>query len=314
MGEKMNIYLIKTDSRFLLLEEQKKIIPKGETYVSYVYNKNLEDILEEASYVSLFDEKRYIIVKNADFFGKEKLLEKEEKMLEKYLANPYENTILIFVTYDDIDKRKNITKKIINEFKYQELTSLKGYELFNDIKKKLAIYKIDDQSIKYLIDASLNNYDLIMSEINKLSLIFNKNESISLKQIKEIIPNNINENLFKFSDAVICKNSSVTFKMLKDFLNIKIDVLQLINILIREIRLMLYYKIYEKKKYNSKEIAKMLNLKDWQMTKVIKNSANYHIDDLKDYLLLLANMDYEIKSGNNDKNIAFYNFLINYFA
>ena len=42
------------------------------------------------------------------------------------------------------------------------------------------------------------------------------------------------------------------------------------------------------------EIAKKLNLQDWQMNKVVKNAANYHLDDLKDYLLNLAKMDFEI--------------------
>ncbi len=310
----MNIYLIKTDSRVLFLEELKKIIPKEEKYIGYVYNKNIEDILEEATYVSLFDEKKYVVVKNADFFGKDKLAEKEEKLLDKYLDNPYEKTILIFMTYEDIDKRKSITKKLISKYTYLELNSLKGYELIKNISKKLSIYKIEEASIKYLVEASLNNYDLIMSEIEKLSLIFQKNDTISLKQIKEIVASNINENLFKFTDAVISRNANLTFKILKDFLSVKIDVLQLINLLIREFRLMIYYKIYANKNFNVKEIAKKLNLQDWQMNKVVKNAANYHLDDLKDYLLNLAKMDFEIKSGHNDKNLAFYNFLMMYFA
>ena len=37
---------------------------------------SLEDILEEASYVSMFGEMKYCIVKNANFFGSSKLKEK----------------------------------------------------------------------------------------------------------------------------------------------------------------------------------------------------------------------------------------------
>ena len=95
----MNIYLLKSDSRVLIEEELEKLIPKDQVSISYVYEKNLENILEEASYVSLFDEKKYLIVKNANFFGKEKLSEKETDLLNEYLEHPYVNTIIFFITF-----------------------------------------------------------------------------------------------------------------------------------------------------------------------------------------------------------------------
>ncbi len=310
----MNIYLVKSDSRVLIEEELKKLIPKDQISISYVYDKNLENILEEASYVSLFDEKKYLMVKNANFFGKEKLSEKETKLLNEYLEHPYANTILFFITYEEIDKRKGYTKKIIETYSYKELNAPKGYELTNEIKKRTSNYKIPDNAIKYLIEASLNNFDLIMNEISKFSLLFSKNDSISLYQMKEIVAQNTNENLFKFTDAVINKNMKETFKLLNDFLNLKMDTLQLSNLLIREFRLLFYYKIYEKKQFANKEIGKNLGLQDWQVNKIMKNAVNFHEDDLKASLLSLSKMDYQIKSGNQDKTMALYNFLIEYFA
>ena len=153
-----------------------------------------------------------------------------------------------------------------------------------------------------------------MNEISKFSLLFSKNDSISLSQMKEIVAQNTNENLFKFTDAVINKNMKETFKLLNDFLNLKMDTLQLSNLLIREFRLLFYYKIYEKKQFANKEIGKNLGLQDWQVNKIMKNAVNFHEDDLKASLLSLSKMDYQIKSGNQDKTMALYNFLIEYFA
>ena len=62
------------------------------------------------------------------------------------------------------------------------------------------------------------------------------------------------------------------------------------------------------------EIAKKLSLRDWQVTKIMKNASNFHIDDLKDYIISFAHMDYKIKSGSWDKVMGLYTFLINYFA
>ncbi len=310
----MNIYLIQTDSRYLLEHKIEAITKKSKNCLTYVYDKNIKEILEEASYVSLFDETKYVIVKNANFFGKEKLAEKDEQELEKYFLSPYEKTVLIFVTYEEVDKRKKITKLINENYTLITLESPKGYELSNEIKKELSIYKVSDAAIKYLIEASLNQYDLIENEITKFSLYFQKNDSISLNQMKEIVASNVNENLFKFTDAVITHNMKETFKLLKDFLSVKIDVAQLTNLLLREFRLLLYYKILEKKQYSLNEIAQKLSLRDWQVTKIMRNASNFHIDDLKDHILFFANMDYKIKSGSWDKVMGLYTFLIKYFA
>ena len=107
----MNIYLLKSDSRVLIEEELEKLIPKDQVSISYVYEKNLENILEEASYVSLFDEKKYLIVKNANFFGKEKLSEKETDLLNEYLEHPYVNTIIFLLLMKRLIKEKDIQKK-----------------------------------------------------------------------------------------------------------------------------------------------------------------------------------------------------------
>ncbi len=310
----MNVYLLKSDSRVLIEEQLAKIIPKEGISISYVYEKNLENILEEASYVSLFDEKKYLIVKNANFFGKEKLSDKESDLLNTYLEHPYPNTVVFFITYEELDKRKGYTKKILENYTVKEINAPKGYELTNEIKKRTSMYKIPDPAIKYLIESSLNNFDLIMNEISKFELIFNKGESISLGQMKSLVSENLNENLFKFTDAVVNRNIEEAFKLLKDFLNVKTDPLQLFNLLVREFRLLYYYKIYEKKQYTNKEIGKNLGLQEWQVNKIIKNATNFHEDDLKDYLISLADIDYQIKSGKVDKTIALYTFLVGYFG
>lgn len=308
------ITLIKTDSYVLLEEYLASKIKKDCKKITYVYDKNMADILEEASYGSLFAEEKVVLVKNADFFGKEKLSEKEEKMLLKYLEQPFITTELIFITYGDIDKRKSITKKIIEKYTWQELMAPKGYELTNEIKKRLQKYKIGDKEIKYLQDATINQFDLICNEITKFSLYFNEGDAITLKDLKEIVPSSLHDNLFNFTDAVIKKDNKTTFKLLAEFKEMKIDALQIILLLVREFRLLLYYKIYEEQKYNLKDIGRLLKLQDWQVTKIMKNASFFHQDDLKKYLLQLANLDAQIKSGQEDKNDSLITFLVTYFS
>ena len=73
-----NVYLISSNSFHLMEEELKKIL-KDNPYTSFDLNAvDLDDVLEEASYFSLFDDKKYMVVKNAQIFGASKRKSKEE--------------------------------------------------------------------------------------------------------------------------------------------------------------------------------------------------------------------------------------------
>lgn len=307
----MNIILISSESRVLLEEITNKKISKNSNIIKYNMLENtIDDILEEAAYVSLFDEEKEIIVKNADFFGKEKLNEKEAEKIQDYLEHPYEKTTLIFTTYESVDKRKSITKYMIENYEYIEVKVPKNYELIQEAKRKLSNYKIDEKTIKYIIEACLGNYDLLFNEISKIKDYFKLGEQISLSTAKEIIPSNVDDNIFKFVDATIKKELKDSLAFLNDFLRLKGDVLQLMNMLLREYHLILYYQILSKRQKSINEMMKELKLQEWQLKKVIQEASRYHEDDIKEILLKIGEFDYNIKSGKQDKNLAFQTFLI----
>ena len=307
----MQVKLITSDSKVLLDKKIKEMIGKSEVVIRYNMDEcSLADILEEASYVSLFDEMKFVIVKNADIFGKKKVSEKEAEMLLQYFENPYPCTTLIFTTYEAVDRRKNITKALEGKQAIVELKAPKNYDLLQEVKKHLQIYKIGDASLKYLVDACLGNYDLVMKELEKFPLCFQKGETISLDVLKQIVAPNTTDNLFKFTDAVIKKDLNEAICLMEEFFSLKVDALQLFHLLAREYRLMYYYKILERQRKSSREMMSELKLQDWQLQKIIRNASGYHQDDLKDYLIELSKIDYRIKSGQYDKNLALYHFLL----
>lgn len=306
----MQIVLISSDSKILMDEKIKEIVNNKETITYNALESSIKDILEEASHISLFQDEKYLVIKNADYFGKGKIGEKESDILKEYLENPSPYTTILFTTYESIDKRKNITKYILENHKYYEIKAPKNYDLLLEVKKRLQKYQIGEQSIKYMIDACLGNYDLVINEINKLTNYFKVNEPITLEIIKQIVVSNLNDNIFKFSEAVISKDLKESIRIYEELLKLKIDSSQIIMTLVREYRLLFLYKILEEKRYTNKDIAGELKLQDWQISKLQKNATNYHKDDLRDYLLKLSYIDYEIKSGFQDKNMALYPFLI----
>lgn len=306
----MPVFLIKSDSKILMdkkVGELKKNILETST-LSYPLN-SIDDILEEASFVSMFASEKVVLVKNATFFGKDKLSDKDASKLTQYFLNPNVLTTLIFTTYDEVDTRKNLTKSLVSKNAYLEIKAPKGYELKNALKNRMKDYEIKEDALKYLIDACLSNYDIIMNEISKLELYYSKKARIPLEELKEIVPPNVSDNVFKFVDAVVGKDSFTSINLYENFLTLKTDPLQLLNLLVREYRFLYTYKILEEKRYMEKDMALELGLQDWQMNKIRKEASLYHKDDLKKILVALAKLDLNIKSGREDKVVAMYAFL-----
>ena len=110
--------------------------------------------------------------------------------------------------------------------------------------------------------------------------------------------------------SVMNKDLKKAIQYLEDLTTLKVEPLSLINLLAREYRNMLILKTLEEEKYMRKDIAKELGLQDWQYDKTSKNASNYHKDDLKDYLVHLEKLDYQIKSGKIDKLVGLKIFLL----
>ena len=114
------IYILYGTINYLINKEVNKIIKDNNideiNITKYdLTNTYLTDIINDASSMSLFDDKKIIIVNNSYIFTgtTKKALEQDTTILENYLNNINDNTILIFIVNNDkLDERKKITKLI----------------------------------------------------------------------------------------------------------------------------------------------------------------------------------------------------------
>lgn len=315
-----SIYLISSNSYRLLEEELKKII-KNNPYTSFDLNAvEMDDVLEEASYFSLFDEKKYMVVKNANIFGSTKkkgssedTISKKDEKLIKYLEEPNFNTILIFVINGKIDSKKKICKIIKDRYKLIQLDDLKPKEIVSKLDKtfKDEGYKVDSNTLYYIVNNSQNNYDLSMNEVDKIKLYYGKGCNVKLDDVSNIVSRNIEDNNFKFIDTIINKDIKETFKIYDDLMVQKVEPIMLMSMLAKEIRNTLLVKKMIKSK-TKKEMMSTLGINyDFQMDKLINNSYSFKEKQLEDYLVLLCDLDYKIKRGKISNKLALEMFILN---
>lgn len=304
-------YLIAGTSNYLINEEIKKIIGDEDyTKIDYL-DTTMDEIVVEASYNDLFGSKKNIIIKNANLFTEKN--ETATKKLEKYLENPNPNTTLIFVC-EKVNERLKIVSTMKEKYHAIILKSMYANDaaskIMEEVKKRG--FTISYEDARYIIDTSLNNFDIAMNNIDKICLYYGEPCKIKGEDVKELTSVSIEDNQFKFVDAVITGNYKQAFKILKDFKIQKIEPIILFNMLAREYRNMLLMKEAASNSKNKNDILTTLNLQKWQQDKYLKNGSNYSKKALEKELVNLANIDLDIKLGHIDKYLALEMYLINH--
>ena len=310
----MNTYLIFSETNYFINEKIKELT-NGITNIIYfnMDENTMMEILEEASYFSMFNDKKCVIVKNTNIFmNKETNKNKEDiNKLKKYLENENSNTILIFITNSKVDTKKDIYKLLSehnNVFIYNNITKT---EIKNELKQMILSngYKIDDNSLWYIINNSLGNFDLAINEINKLMIYYSKPCQIKYDDVINLVSKTINDNNFKLIDAIINKDLESSIKYIKELEILKIEPSVIISLLYREFKLMLSLLIYENNNYDEKEILKELNIASWQYDKIKGNLRRYNKNEIKNTIVNLSKKDYELKSGLLSKEVVLIDFI-----
>lgn len=314
----MNTYLIVSETVYNTENKLKELKQGIDNIITFNMEVNtMTEVLEEASYFSMFDDKKCIIVKNAKIFGSSKSSdsnknkEDAEKLL-KYLEHENENTKLIFIYNGKVDTKKKIYSLLNNNgnvFSYKSLTKTDmKYELgkvFNNNG-----YKIEDTSLWYIINNTLGNFDLAINEANKIMLYYNKPTNVKYEDVVALTAKSIEDNNFKLVASIISKDLESSLKHLKEAKILKIEPNMILSLIYREFRLMYSIYLYEKNNYDHNDILHILNLADWQYNKIKNNLRTYNIREIKEELVKLSKIDYKLKSGLINKDVVLIDYVI----
>ena len=273
-------------------------------------NTFLADITNDASSMSLFSDKKLIIVNNAYIFtsSSKKYLEQDLKCLENYLNNINTNTILIFVVNEaKIDERKKIVKLI------DKIGEINKYNTINNIaiiKDLLDDYQMTDEDIKYLLERVGDNSTLLNTEIEKIKIYKNSTKKITKQDIDLLTAKSLEVNNFKLIDAIINRDKANALKLYQERIIINEEPIAIIVALANQIRIMYQVKQLYLDGYTENNIASILKIHPYRVKLANQNAKKYDADTLLTYLKKLANLDINIKTGQIDKTLGLELFII----
>jgi len=309
----MKINLISGESYLLIDEKVNEIVGDSKNITIFDLTENtLEDVILEAGYFSMFTEEKYIVVRNANFFGTEKLSEQDTELLLHYLEHPHDQSTIIFICNTKLDLRKKITKVIKEKYSLISIPNLKYYEIENRVMAffKKQGFQIDEDTVKYIVSNGLNHYDVIMMEVQKIILFYEEPCFIPYDDVVHLISKSINTNHFLFVDALVDNDLEKSLMLLQDLKVMKVEPAVLFSLIARDFRIMLQVKSLLEQGKREYVIMNELGLQDWQLDKYLKKVFPYKIKELESILVKLANIDLDIKSGKIDRYLALELFIL----
>lgn len=260
------------------------------------------------------DEKVVILDYFADLTTDKKryLTDDELKQFEAYLENPVETTRLIILAPGKLDSKRRLVKLLKRDGLVLEANPLKEMELKNHFQnevRRLGL-RMDPDVFHYLIVKS--NFDF--AEVSK-NLVFlqsyrGQNE-ISLADIDVAIPKTLQDNIFDLTQLVLQTKMDEANHLVRDLRLQGEDEIKLIAIMLTQFRTYLQVQILHEQGRGEQQIVTALSdlsgrkINPYQVKYALRDSRNLSVGFLKKIVKLLIETDYQIKTGQFDKDYLF---------
>lgn len=275
----------------------------GLDFVVFKEDLDWQKIKQKIEAVSMFDEKKLIVIENAfssslepdiviDYCKKHKMIEEKE-------------VVMVFWHEGVPDKRgklyKFLTKKPIMS---QEFKVLAGFYLENWIKKEVTQHggQIESAAVKKLAWQVGSDLWQMTSEINKL--IAYTSGSISAKAVDELVKARLDLNIFETVDALGQRNKKKALELIHYHLEQGESELYLFSMLAYQFRNMIKIKSLLEEGVPVFQIAQQASLHPFVVKKTSAQVRNFSLEQLKEIYRLLLKKEVEIKNGQIEPRLA----------
>ena len=268
----------------------------------------LDQLLSSVETLPFMDDNKITIVKDFELLkGKRKnFSEGDEKYFIDYLDNISESTVLVFVVYGEVDKRKKIVKKIQEKGIVYNCDKISDMDLFKWTKRKFESFGtiIENSQVMYFIESqgyreknSEKTLSDLENEIIKISSFVGKENKVTNEIIDRLSQKKIENDIFKLIDYIGEKNSSSAVKILNDMIQEGESVLGIFAMISRQFKTVLQVKQLQIEGVTINDICKRLNIRQFVVNKALKQSRNFSDDTIIDMLNFILENDFKIKNG-----------------
>jgi DNA polymerase-3 subunit delta len=245
----------------------------------------------------LFDGPESIRLVRCDRF--DKFSASSLEILKPYFENPSNSTIFLIVA-TKLDKRKSWVKAVqqkgilveVSEPYDREWPRWQGY-----FEKKCG-KKIESPAWESCVEFSGKSLSLVWQELQKAATYVGNRNTITQKDIDDLLSNSMRADIFKFAEDVISKNK---FQVIRGFEALQLEgesEIKILSILVRQFRLVARcQKLMKQGVRDPKVLGPKLGTHPFFVTKLQDLAQSQTERELDRGIQLLAETDYFLKTG-----------------
>lgn len=303
------VYVLANENEFLISKKIDELIKNKTDYEIIKYDMretSLERVVEDLDTYNFLANHKLIIASNCLFLTSEGNASEDYSVFEKYLDHPNLDNILI-LTCNKLDERRKLVKKVL-KVAVRETFDINPIKL---IKDHLGDYQMSDKVVNYLLEYCHTNYEKIVHELEKLKLYCYDTKNITEADIDDVVTQTIDEDIFGLVEAIVTKEKAKAFKIYEELLSHNEEPMKILILVANQFRLLYQVKVLSKDKLHEEEIATQLGIHPYRVKLAKQKAMGYSEQELVNYILKLADLDYEIKHGTTFKNVGFELFILN---
>ena len=299
----MNSYLIKSNATSLIDKKIEELIKELGFNDASITTYDLEEdsitsLIEDADTISFLTPSKVIIGKN---LSNNNLDDKNIKALSKYLDNPNNDVLLIFVT-TNIDTRKKIVKEVINKLSLVNIST----DTKSIVKDILKGYDVEYRVINLLDEYYKDDLERLISETKKLALAFINTKKITYKEALDLLVKPLNKQdtlAFDLVREIALKDKKKALNIYNELLSYNIESYALFGLLESQYRLLYQVKVLNKRNISYNDMASILEVHPFRVKKTLELVRYYTLKEIRKLLKNLSDIDFKIKSGVYENNI-----------
>jgi DNA polymerase-3 subunit delta len=161
-----------------------------------------------------------------------KVREADEEVLTRYLKNPAPSSVVIF-NAPDLDKRRILTKALLDNCLVVDFPALKDGEAMKWIKARLRELKItaDDQALSDIVTLVGTDVQTLQSELDKLASAAGESKRITLEMVEDLIGRSRELSNFELGDQLLGRNRKAALETLHRLLEGGAESIMLIGLI-----------------------------------------------------------------------------------
>lgn len=269
---------------------------------------NISEIINDAMTIPFLVNQKIILIKNPRFLTDDMgPMNHNVDAFIKYLRHPNDTTVLI------IDASN--MKLSLNQKAYQ---ALKNVAVINETKplddveiKAWVIRLVEKEGVSIREDGILKlleyvDHDLVRmkNEIEKLTNYVGKGNTITPSDIETIVCKDLDGDIFELIKAIISKDKVKTLGLYQNLAKSTQDLMGIISLVGRNFNTLLTTNKLLKAGYSQNDIANFYQVSTGRAYYMVRDAKSFKTEILEEYVRKMATLDYQIKSGQIDKNIG----------